>query len=496
MLFDSLAFAIFFPITLLVYYLLPLKCRHFGLLFASYVFYMYWNPMYALLLIVCTLITYIGGLGIAIQTSPRRKKIWLVCTIVFCFCILVFFKYTPFITASLNNLLTALGSKKTIPVFDIVLPLGISFYTFQAVGYVIDVYRGKIETEKDFFRYALFVSFFPQLLAGPISRASTLLTQINTPKNFNLSHVKKGFLLMLWGFFLKLVIANRAATLVNAVYNDPLNFIGLTFFVATLFFSIQIYCDFAGYSAIAMGAAQVLGFDLLDNFRQPYFSVSISDFWHRWHISLSTWFRDYLYIPLGGNRHGLFRKYLNIMITFLVSGLWHGSSWSYILWGALNGFMQIIGDLKNHILSWLSNRKLIKNFTFPKQKPFSARLASILITFSLINVSWVFFRAQSIAAAFTILQRSVAAFNPWIFIDGSLYRLGIERTEFWFLVAFVGFLFYVDLKHERGFPFRDAILRQQLWFRWLCYLGLLFSILLFGVYGPNMEAASFIYVQF
>ena len=491
--FHSLSFMAFFPVVLLVQYLLPGKARYLWLLLSSYFFYMCWNPVYGALLLAVTAITYLCGLLISQGKAAKAKKSLATLGVVCSLGILVFFKYWPFLSENLNLLLSALKISVRIPVFDVLLPVGISFYTFQALGYLVDVYRGKIEAERNFFRYALFVSFFPQLMSGPITRAPQMIPQILAPKPFDFDRMRKGLLGMLWGLFLKLVIADRAAILVNAVYGDPLNHAGLTMVVAMLFFTLQIYCDFAGYSATAIGAAQVLGFDIGINFRQPYFAVSVADFWRRWHISLSSWFRDYLYIPMGGSRRGNSRKYLNIMVTFLVSGLWHGASWNFIIWGGMNGLAQVLGDLRNR---WMAKAPFARFAKTEKDKPFSAKLLRILVTFCIVNVTWVFFRAPSGAAAMVILRRAVMVFNPWVLVDGSLYRLGIQQAEFSMLLLAIGLMILVDVFHERGFSFRDSILRQQLWFRWLVYFAMIFAVLLLGIYGPAMDASAFIYAQF
>ena len=496
-LFHSFSFMVFFPLTLLVQYVLPAKVRYLWLLAASYFFYMCWNPAYAVLLFAITALTYLCGLLLSGAKEQRRQKCLVALGFVCCVGLLIYFKYWPFLTESINSLLAVAGLPARLPAFDVLLPVGISFYTFQALGYLVDVYRGKMAAERNFFRYALFVGFFPQLMSGPITRAPEMLPQFEKPRPFDFDQVRKGLLFMLWGLFLKLVIADRAAILVNTVYNDPLNHVGLTMVVATLFFSLQIYCDFAGYSATAIGAAQVLGFDLGINFRQPYLATSVSDFWRRWHISLSSWFRDYLYIPLGGSRRSRWRKYLNIMITFLVSGLWHGANWSYLIWGGLNGLAQVLGDCRRQLSSHICKSKWAAPLlSASKEKPFSARLLSTLATFFIINLTWVFFRAPSAEAALLILRRSVIVFNPWIFVDGSLFRLGIGQGEFGMLMLAVALLVLVDVLHERGFSFRTQLLKQQLWFRWLVYLSMLFAVLLLGMYGPSTDAATFIYAQF
>ncbi len=345
MLFNSLHFLIFFPIVLIVFYVLPQKLKYFWLLIASYYFYMCWNAKYAVLILFSTVITYLSGLlieKVKSEDKEQKKKIvlknWIVAgSFTINLGILFFFKYTGFMFVTLEKIFNIMHISLHMPAFDIILPVGISFYTFQALSYTMDVYRDEIKAEKSFFKYALFVSFFPQLVAGPIERSKNLLKQLEGNKRFDFDVAKDGFMLMLWGLFLKIVVADRIGIFVDTVYGDFESFGGLYIVVASILFAIQIYCDFAGYSTIAMGAAQILGIKLMENFDAPYLSTSVADFWRRWHISLTTWFKDYLYIPLGGSRKGTLRKYINKIIVFLISGLWHGAGFSYIVWGGLNG---------------------------------------------------------------------------------------------------------------------------------------------------------------
>lgn len=339
MLFNSYQFLLFFPVVILFYFFLPDRVKYLWLLFASYFFYMSWNPQYGLLLFGSTCVTYLGGIWIEAagdrQASFGRYRLKWKAAVMFLvlllnFGTLFYFKYSNFAMHNLTRILSLLGVSVQEKQFDILLPVGISFFTFQAVGYTIDVYRKDTYAERNFFRYALFVSFFPQLVAGPIERSKNLLKQLNKNHPFCYENMREGLLLMLWGYFLKLMIADRAALYVNTVYGDFYTYTGVYIVMATILFAFQIYCDFAGYSTIAMGATKILGIDLMDNFNCPYFSKSVAEFWRRWHISLSSWFRDYLYIPLGGNRKGKRRKYINLMIIFLASGLWHGASWA--LW--------------------------------------------------------------------------------------------------------------------------------------------------------------------
>lgn len=341
MIFNSVDFLFFFPIVVISYFVIPDKLKNTWLLICSYYFYMCWNPQYSLLLLFSTVITYGSGMLLAYingreglgEDRDKCRKMTVFLSFLINLLILFLFKYLNFALDTIDHTLKLLGTEWATPQFDFVLPVGISFYTFQALSYTMDVYRGEISAEKNFVRYALFVSFFPQLVAGPIEKSKNLLIQLKKPAHFNFEQAREGLMLMLWGFFLKIVIADRAAIFVDCIYSDYQNYAGWYLIVATLLFAVQIYCDFYGYSVIAKGAAQILGIRLMENFRSPYLSKTIGEFWKNWHISLTSWFRDYLYIPLGGNKKGKHRKYINKMIVFLVSGLWHGASLSFLLWG-------------------------------------------------------------------------------------------------------------------------------------------------------------------
>lgn len=490
MLFNSFSFLLFFPVVTLIYFLVPHKIRYLWLLGASYFFYMSWNPKYALLIATSTVITYLSGLLIDRSKSRFRRKLWVGLSFASNLAILFFFKYFDFAVSNLGRAMAGMGIEFIQPTFDVILPVGISFYTFQALSYTMDVYRREIFVEKNIAKYALFVSFFPQLVAGPIERSKNLLVQINKRHYFDYDRVKSGLLIMLWGLFLKLVIADRVAIVVNQVYGDYAQYAGLQLVIATLLFGIQIYCDFGSYSYIAIGSAQVMGFTLMENFRQPYFARSITEFWQRWHISLSTWFRDYLYIPLGGNRKGNFRKYINIMIVFIVSGLWHGASWNFVIWGALHGIFQVIGLITKPFKAKVTDRLGVDRLSF------SYQLGQGLITFALVNFAWIFFRAPDFTAARDIIDRILLEWNPWIFVDGSLYELGLSRPNL--MVAMIGILVMIgtSIAKRKGFEIRASLARQGLLFRWGIYFALIFTIIIFGIYGPGYSESQFLYFQF
>lgn len=404
--------------------------------------------------------------------------------------ILFFFKYFNFACITFVKLGEFLGVPIRLPAFEVILPVGISFYIFQALSYTMDVYRGEIPAEKNFLKYALFVSFFPQLVAGPIERSKNLLSQISERHTFLWVRVKSGLLLMLFGYFQKVVIADRLAILVNQIYNHYQAYEGFEIALATVFFAFQIYFDFASYSNIAVGASRVLGFRLMENFNTPYFSLSVSEFWRRWHISLSTWFRDYLYIPLGGNRKGKLRKYLNLMIVFLISGLWHGASWHYVAWGGLNGFFQVVEDWTKPLRDSVFRRFGVN------RKCFSHKLLSGVFTFVLVDFAWLFFRSDGLITGLRMLRRMFLRFNPWIFFDGTLYTLGLEQKDFTVLAVSFAIILFFSICRYRGFHVGPALARQGLWFRWTFYFFAIFFVLIFGVYGPDTNESVFIYFQF
>ncbi|MCM1156744.1 MAG: MBOAT family protein [Roseburia sp.] len=372
--------------------------------------------------------------------------------------------------------------------------MGISFYIFQSAGYVIDVYRGDTDAEKNFFNYALFIAFFPKLVSGPIERSKDFLKQIREISNtafFNLKRLSEGCILMIWGYFLKMVIADRAAILVNTVFDNYYMYGSVELCAAAVGFALQIYCDFASYSTIAAGAAKILGFSLMENFNTPYFATGIKDFWRRWHISLSTWLRDYVYISLGGNRQGKARKAFNLFVTFAVSGIWHGANWTYIVWGAMHGFYQIISDYT------LSFRNKIKRICKVKTDCFSYTLFQRLATFLMVDAAWIVFRSDSISDAVQYFRRIFTMPTPWMLFNGGLFTLGLNRVEMNILLISVLLLFLVDLVRMKQQLTIDAfLLRQNLWFTWIAMIGLICFIFIYGTYGPAFDSQSFIYFQF
>lgn len=489
MLFNSFSFLYFFPIVVVLYFIFPKKIKWFWLLTTSYYFYMSWNPKYAFLILTSTVITYLSGIYIekAVKYGKGNKKVFVALSFISNLAILVGFKYFNFLNENFAIVSDSLGFDWGVSNLNILLPVGISFYTFQALSYTMDVYRGKINATHHFGKYALFVSFFPQLVAGPIEKSEHLLPQFDKDHKFDYNRIKDGLILMAWGFFKKMVIADRLAILVNTVYGNPSNYVGFELIIATLFFAVQILCDFSGYTDIAIGAAKVLGYDLMKNFDRPYFSKSIPEFWRRWHISLGGWFRDYLYFPLGGSRVSKWKKYRNIMIVFMVSGIWHGASWNFLIWGFLHGIYQIID------LAITPHIDRLNNYLQVSTNSFVYRLYKVLLTFTLVAIAWVFFRANTLADG-TYIIKNIFVFNPEVIIEGDIYKLGLVWREFKIAIIAIMVLFAANLL-ERKYHLLNLLRRQHLIIRWIFYIILILYILIYGVYGSD-EKASFIYFQF
>ena len=494
MLFNSADFMIFFPIVVLIYFVVPKKTRYIWLLIASYYFYMSWNVKYAVLMIASTGITWLGALLVERQKRAGVRRVLLASTLLGNLSILFLFKYFGFFWTNLARVFGLFHIQLAENPFSFLLPVGISFYTFQTLGYVIDVYRGKITTEKNILRYALFVSFFPQLVAGPIERSGRLLGQIRELHHialWNYDRVVSGLIQMLWGLFMKMVIADRLAIFVDTVFADAGMMGTVETVLAAAGFSIQIYCDFAGYSCIAIGAARVMGVELMQNFNTPYFACSIADFWRRWHISLSTWLKDYLYIPMGGNRCSRIKKYRNLLITFLVSGLWHGASWTYVIWGGLHGLYQIVGDLTRPLRQWITEKCQIKT------QVASYRLGQTLTVFGLTGFAWIFFRAESMRQAGQYLRQMFTHWNPWVLFDGTIYSCGLNQVEAHILLVALLTLLLVDLlQYLKKMELGQFLLGQNLWFRWGILIMLVIGVLVYGEYGIRFSSGQFIYFAF
>jgi alginate O-acetyltransferase complex protein AlgI len=481
MLFNSFDFLLFFIIVTLLYFSLPHKARWLLLLLSSCYFYMAFVPIYILILGFTIVIDYFAGIYIE-NANGKRRKLFLIFSLIANIGVLSVFKYYNFINQNFSFLLHGFGLSNPFPYLKILLPIGLSFHTFQAMSYTIEVYRGNQKPEKHFGIYALYVMFFPQLVAGPIERPQNMLHQFHERKYFNYDNLYAGLKLILWGLFKKAVVADRIAMLVDEVYNHPYQYHGFAFLIATAFFSTQIYCDFSGYSDIALGTARILGFKLMTNFKQPYFSKSISEFWTRWHISLSSWFKDYLYIPMGGNRVSIPRWYFNLLFVFIISGLWHGANWTFIIWGCLHGILLVIQNLKFRFLNKLK-------IPVPFQ---------ILSTFILVSLLWVFFRASSLSDALYIIKN---LFSPnengkyFSLVKINIHGLpdtyfGIALWKFNLSLLLILVLYTADWLLFTGNA--KEIMDKYGWLAWTIYYLLIISILFFGVF----ETRQFIYFQF
>lgn len=476
MLFNSIEFLIFFSIVVPLYFVLPHRFRWLMLLCASCVFYMFFVPSYILILLITISIDYLAAIYIYRTTGYTKKLLLIVSIVSTCF-ILFIFKYIDFALGSLNSILSFTGSGSPIPLLRIVLPIGLSFHTFQSLSYVVEVYRGRQKPEHHFGIYSLYVMFYPQLVAGPIERPQNLLHQFYERHSPDPDRISNGLKLLLWGFFKKLVVADRLAIYVNAVYNNQTSHSGITLLVATVFFAFQIYADFSGYSDIAIGTARVMGFNLMNNFNRPYFAKSIREFWQRWHISLSTWFRDYLYIPLGGSRVGRLHWCYNIAVVFIVSGLWHGANWTFLIWGMLHGMFLIFSNLteklRQYLARWINGSYFSRFYEFIR----------MTITFGLVTLAWVFFRSNTVSDAFDILHKI-------FLLHGELY-IGTPSI-FMYCILGIATLVLADFRNEylpRSISLFD---NDNFLIRLLSYSGATITILVFGVF----DGGQFIYFQF
>jgi len=478
MLFNSFPFYIFFPVVTLIYFLLPYRFRWVHLLLSSCAFYCFFIPIYILILFFTILIDYVAGILIENAASDRRKW-FLVLSIVANVGVLAVFKYYNFIVGNLNQAFT------NLPLLNIILPIGLSFHTFQAMSYTIEVYKGRQKAEKHLGIYALYVMFYPQLVAGPIERPQNMLHQFRQKFDFDYERVTSGLRLILWGLFKKIVIADRLGILVDKVYDNPQSHNSFSLLLATIFFSFEILCDFSSYSDIAIGTARVMGFKLMQNFNKPYHARSIAEFWKRWHISLSTWFRDYLYINLGGNRVSVPRWYFNLFFVFLVSGLWHGANWTFIVWGALHGFYLIFAIITS---KW---RNGMFNFLGIARPAW----LEVLVTYLLVTLAWVFFRASSVQQAFYIIKNIFTGI-PWM-ISTVLHRQSLFEyygLAKWELMLSFGLILLLELVHI--FQSRTVVstwfLQKPVYFRFGIYASLILSL----IFLASNSNKAFIYFQF
>lgn len=491
MLFNSFSFFIFFPIVTGLYFLLPSRFRWALLLIASCVFYMAFIPKYILILGVTITVDYIAGIMIERSEGTRRKK-YLIISIISNIGFLAFFKYYNFATDNLNTLFLWLNLAYAIPLLHIILPIGLSFHTFQAMSYTIEVYRGNQRAERHPGIFALYVLFFPQLVAGPIERPQNLLPQFREQHVFDWNRVKAGLSRMLWGLFKKMVIADNCAVIVNRVFDFPTQFEGWPLIIAAVLFSVQIYCDFSGYSDIALGAAKVLGFNLMENFNRPYIAKSISEFWKRWHISLSSWFRDYVYIPLGGNRVSEWRLNFNFLIVFLLSGLWHGANWTFVVWGGLHGLFLIMSRLTE------KTRNFFARILRLRKIPALHGAIRTLYIFLLVCFAFIFFRAHTVSEAWYIVSHLFVSAGEVISSPNAIltWTQFVATVNLTWLKAGNIILAIVTLAAVEYIRQRPSALnffmRQPVWLRWFAYDMLGMWIFMFGYFGER----AFIYFQF
>jgi len=477
MIFNSIDFAIFFVLVFFSYWLVfrrTILMQNIFIVAVSYLFYGWWDWRFLSLILISSLVDYTVGKHLFTQTNEKKRKRLLLVTVGANLGLLGFFKYYNFFADSFINAFAYFGVDLDVHTLNIILPVGISFYTFQTLSYTLDIYYRRMEPARDLLGFMAFVSFFPQLVAGPIERAKHLLPQFYEKKSPDYAMLKSGLLLMAWGFFKKIVIADRLARYVDASYQDVNAVHGAPALVAAIFFAFQLYLDFSAYSDIAIGSARTLGFDLSPNFKRPYLSSTFGAFWQRWHISLSSWFRDYLYIPLGGNRKGTAKMIRNIMIVFLLSGLWHGASWNFVIWGGINGLFIIVLD------------KLTK----PLNKTILGRIASTVFVVLMWSLSLVFFRAQTLPDALHMIG-NIGTGNT-----AELYNFGIAQPEFKFTIFLLIALVLFEILQETGKLVYDRFAQTNFIFRWAVYLSLAFGIILLGSYGIGVNDSNFIYFQF
>ncbi|HSB04746.1 MAG TPA: MBOAT family O-acyltransferase [Thermodesulfobacteriota bacterium] len=486
MLFNSFSFLLFFPAVTTLYFLIPHAYRWFFLLMASCIFYMAFIPVYILVLALTIAIDYTAALFIE-RSEGKRRKWYLIISIVSTCTVLFIFKYFNFFNSNLGQVARFFHWNYSIENLSLILPIGLSFHTFQSLSYVIEVYRKNYKAEHHFGIYALYVMFYPQLVAGPIERPGNLIHQFYERHSFDFQRVIDGLKLMVWGFFKKVVIADKLALVVDKVYSDPTQYTGLPLIAAAISFAIQVYCDFSGYSDIAIGSAQVMGFRLMDNFNRPLFSASVPDFWRRWHISLMTWFRDYVYIPLGGNRVSKGRWYFNIFFTFTLSGLWHGANWGMVLWGSFNGLYVILSDLTENL------RKRGLTLTRLDHYPVLHRGLGIAFTFFLFWFTLIIFRTRNLSDAFYVMTHLgtglMATNGLWTSIE-SLYSV-LPKYELITVLIAIGWMIFIETIEKQG-KMRHPFSEKPVWARWTVYYVCILFLIFFGEYNDQ----AFIYFQF
>jgi D-alanyl-lipoteichoic acid acyltransferase DltB (MBOAT superfamily) len=486
MLFNSFSFLIFFPAVTVLYFLAPQPYRWFLLLAASCIFYMAFIPVYILVLALTIAIDYTAALLIE-RSEGKGRKVYLVGSIVSTCAVLFVFKYFNFFNSNLADVARFFRWNYPIEGLSLVLPIGLSFHTFQSLSYVIEVYRRNFRAERHFGIYALYVMFYPQLVAGPIERPGNLIHQFRENHAFDYQRVMDGLKLMAWGFFKKVVIADRLAPMVDKVFSDPTQYTGLPLIAAAISFAIQVYCDFSGYSDIAIGSAQVMGIRLMENFNRPLFSASIPEFWRRWHISLMTWFRDYVYIPMGGNRVSKWRWYFNIFFTFTLSGLWHGANWGMVLWGSFNGLYVIFSDLTRHV-----RQKALTGLRLDRY-PLLHRCLGIALTFFLFWFTLIIFRTKNLSDAGYVITHLVMGLGGLSDFQASVENLYavFPKYELLTVLIAIGWMIFIE-GIEKPEEMRHPFQRRPVWARWTLYYVCILFLIFFGEYNDQ----AFIYFQF
>lgn len=485
--FNSIKFLIFFATIIIAYYVVQKRYRYFILLVASYFFYSLWGFKVLTLLFITTVLTYTVSYFIHNIKQNNVTKKFLLGSILFILVgCLTYYKFADYFSGILQRLLDYDTAWSTA---SIIMPIGLSFYIFKSISYLVDVYRNSDVYERNFFKFALYISFFPQIISGPIERSGHFFNELNKECGFNYSLVKKGFIRILWGFFKKMIIADNLAIMVAFAFDNYTSLNGFTLFFASLCYTFQIYCDFGAYSDIAIGISNVFGLNLMENFKQPYLSSSIAEFWRRWHISLSFWFRDYVYIPLGGSRKGMTRKNINLMVVFIISGLWHGSGLSFLMWGMLHGFYQVFGSITKPI------RENFYDYLHIDKHTFSYRFGKILVTFLLVNFAWIFFRAPRLKVGIDFIKHMINNFGLWSFFDGSIFNLGVTHSTILLVLICLVIVFIVDVYKYKGNSISASLERQNIVFRWCVYFALIYAILIFGIYNTT-NLGNFIYGGF
>lgn len=487
MLFNSIAFAVFLPIVFVLFWSVPKKIKWVVLLASSIYYYMSWEPKYIFWIFITAAVSFFGSLFIEKYSNDlKKKKGILISSIVIVVALLLYFKYFVFISSAIVDVLQRFALPVSELTLSIIMPLGISFYTFQTVAYLVDVYKGKVGAEHHFGKYFAFISFFPQVLSGPIPRADVLLPQINNPKPFEYEQASYGARQMAWGFFKKMVVSAICAGYVNPIYDNVKEHSGFVLITATILYAFQIYCDFSGYSDIAIGTAKLFGIDLAPNFNVPYFSQSIKEFWSRWHISLSSWFRDYVYIPLGGNRVSKPRYAFNIIVTMLLSGIWHGAAWTFILWGLIHGVIQVLENFIYKIKAIAPKTKEKKIFT-PRG------VITLILTFTIVCFTWIFFRANTISDAFYIVANMFKGIGmPLSYLKSGVSALGFDLKGIVSLGISMVILFVGDCFLLKTDAF-EKIGRIKPVFRWIIYVVVLLAIV---ILTPSNASTEFIYFNF